>query len=449
MGRKVFISFLGTNNYLETYYEYTGLLSKPVRFIQEALIGFLCKEWSKDDRIFIFCTDGDEGSKKKNWLDNGQENAKNEIEKIGLQTKLQQMNLLAEVKDYTIPEGFSESEIWEIFDCVYEKLEPNDEIYFDVTNAFRSIPLFSTVLFNYSQYMKSTHIKSIFYGAFEKLGPAYKVREMDLDKRVAPVLDLTNIVKLQEMTETANALSSFGRIKKISNDIKSENNIGKINQAINRMSKAISNLDDYITTNRMTDIEAGKYMVDFKENIKYLVGSSLPNPIRKIIERLNEELVDFKTESSLDNVKAAIYWANKFDMMPQAYTLGQEYIISLAAKKLADKNPYLLCESDNEFDKIKAFREYVSSILGIRDKDIIGENFDKELSKFRDLTNQILEYQWVIELRKYYGDFTSGRIIIDHAKGTQSAQSIKKIFNDNFDNCLIALDYNYNVDKSN
>ena len=65
MGRKVFISFLGTGNYVNCKYQYPdGEISAPVRFIQEALINKLCQNWSDDDRIFILCT---EASQKKNY----------------------------------------------------------------------------------------------------------------------------------------------------------------------------------------------------------------------------------------------------------------------------------------------------------------------------------------------------------------------------------------------
>ena len=37
MSRKVFISFLGTNNYVLCKYSIGGIDSKPVRFVQEAL----------------------------------------------------------------------------------------------------------------------------------------------------------------------------------------------------------------------------------------------------------------------------------------------------------------------------------------------------------------------------------------------------------------------------
>lgn len=39
MPRKVFISFLGTNNYVQCRYDINGVVSAPVRFVQEALKG--------------------------------------------------------------------------------------------------------------------------------------------------------------------------------------------------------------------------------------------------------------------------------------------------------------------------------------------------------------------------------------------------------------------------
>ena len=209
MARKVFISFLGTNNYVLCKYTIDDVMSKPVRFVQEALIEQTCKDWTETDKILIFCTSkestGENGSKETNWLDSGQEKIYDESEKIGLQHRLQDLQtrigLKPQIEQLDIEAGFSEEEIWDIFNTVYSKLQPHDQIYFDVTHAFRSIPLFSVVLFNYSKMMIGTQLVSIMYGAFEKLGPAFKVRELPLDERVAPVIDLTNIARLQEYNQ--------------------------------------------------------------------------------------------------------------------------------------------------------------------------------------------------------------------------------------------------------
>lgn len=47
MARKVFISFLGTNNYLQCHYIINGKISVLTRFIQEALINHYCMEWTE------------------------------------------------------------------------------------------------------------------------------------------------------------------------------------------------------------------------------------------------------------------------------------------------------------------------------------------------------------------------------------------------------------------
>ena len=92
MARKVFISFLGTNNYLECIYDFGKEKSHPVRFVQEAIIDYLCKDWTESDRIIIFCTSfektGSKGSKELNWLDDGQQYAQDAVEKIGLEHRL-------------------------------------------------------------------------------------------------------------------------------------------------------------------------------------------------------------------------------------------------------------------------------------------------------------------------------------------------------------------------
>ena len=88
MARKVFISFLGTTNYLETYYQIEEKKYGPVRFVQEALADHICSNWTSEDKIFIFYTTQSSetkelGSYELNWLDIGQSKAVSEIETKG------------------------------------------------------------------------------------------------------------------------------------------------------------------------------------------------------------------------------------------------------------------------------------------------------------------------------------------------------------------------------
>ena len=90
MARKVFVSFLGTSNYLPTRYELGGKKSPVVRFVQQALIEMLCADWTADDRILIFYT---EESRRRNWLDNGHDRITDESQRIGLRSVLEGMGL--------------------------------------------------------------------------------------------------------------------------------------------------------------------------------------------------------------------------------------------------------------------------------------------------------------------------------------------------------------------
>lgn len=446
MARNVFISFLGTNNYLQTRYKWSdGTLSSPVRFIQEAILEKIAKDWTAEDRIFVFYTEGEEGSYKLNWLNNGQtrfnekDTKDQEIEKVGLEQRLNELNFNAKVEGVAIPEGFSEEDVWEIFNIVYRKLKENDQIFFDITHAFRSIPLFASTLFNFAQYMLGVEVVSVNYGAFEKLGPAYKVKDFPINERVAPIVDMTNIVRLQKLTETATSITEFGRIpKKVSKillQLTTKSDVIHINSIIN----GISELDEFIQANRSEGLKSGSYLQKLKRTERPLRKSKgLKLPIRILIEKLYEkiEVFGFDDSESDTNVLAAIKWAERYDMLPQAYTLAREYVLSVLYNKYEFLNPFF-----NEEDGEIKFREFLSSTLQIKwkkiEKNELYDIFQKYPFQFFSLINDCL----IKELRgkSAFPKLADYRNIIDHGKGTAEFASIKKAFEDSFGTCLDIL----------
>lgn len=441
MARKVFISFLGTNNYLQTHYEWNGKYSPAVRFIQQALIGFLCKDWTEKDSILIFYTGGTNGSYVKNWLDNGQTffNEDEEIEKVGLHTTLQNMKFPMKIESYEIVEGFSEEDIWSIFDCVYDKLQEGDEMYFDVTHAFRSIPLFSTVLFNYTRFMKNTKLVSIYYGAFEKLGPVREVKSIPLSQRVAPIVDLTSLVDLQNTNVAAGNFIEFGKVGTIAAQLdvvlspvtKAQR---KSHMAIKCLKEELEKLDSYILTCRMGDIRKGKYIKIILEQFnKAMQSEKLLSSEKLLLEKIKENLSSFKGEDTEDNIAAAVQWAARYGMLQQAYTLGQEFIISKVCGLLQEDNPY-----DKDKRGQKLFRLYVGSILGITE----NAEYEGELAKHSGLTDELLSMKWIQKLRKHYEVLRLNRNSLNHAKGEyKSADEFKKDFDDAYRECMKILSY--------
>ena len=426
MPRKVFISFLGTNNYVQCRYDIGGVVSAPVRFVQEALVEHICKDWTEEDRILIFCTSkektGENASKEINWQDNGQSRITEELEKIGLQHRLQDLQarigLKAQIEEHDIEAGFSEEEIWDIFDTVYAKLQSDDQIYFDVTHAFRSIPLFSIVLFNYSKFMMETRLMSIMYGAFEKLGPSYKVKEQPVDERLAPVIDLTNIARLQEYNQIASSLKDFGKAKLLKDAI-AANQESASDQTIRNLAESISELDEYIATIDLKELKNGKFIRKFRSYYKNVKKKKkLVKPISNILDELYNETADFVEESSYRNIEAAIKWTIKHDMLMQAYPLAEEYVILRVADMFRELKPHKLTP--------KQFKQFVSSILGMSDADFITRNWKEALAEYPDVADEIADDTLVRELRPKYSPIRSARNSLAHGNGTIKYAELKK-----------------------
>ena len=442
MSRKVFISFLGTNNYVQCRYDIGGVVSAPVRFVQEALIEYYCKDWTEDDRILIFCTSkektGENSSKEINWLDNGQSRISEESEKIGLQHRLHDLQarigLKAEIEEHDIEAGFSEEEIWSIFDTVVTKLQADDKIYFDVTHAFRSIPLFSIVLFNYSRFMMGTQLVSIMYGAFEKLGPAFKVKELPVKERVAPVIDLTNIARLQEYNQIASNLKDFGKAKRLKEAILAEQESSS-DQAIRNLSKSISQLDEYIATIDLKEIKSGKFISTFRSNYKNVKKrKEIAGPIINILGELYKETEDFVTRDDYRNIEVAINWTIRHDMLMQAYPLSAEYIILRASDMFRGIKPARLTS--------KQFRMFVSSILGMSDEDFTSRNWKDVLSEYPKVADEIADDPVIKELRPKYDVIRRSRNSLAHGNGVIKYEELRKGI-PHIINCIKYLNANY------
>jgi CRISPR-associated protein, TM1812 family len=417
MARNVFISFLGTSNYLETYYSIGDFKStQPVRFIQEALIEYLCRDWTAEDKILIFCT---KTSQEKNWDDNGQGNTDCE----GLSSRLKKLKLPIPIEAVEITEGFSEEDIWDIFNKVYHNLNMGDNVYLDVTHAFRSIPIFSTILFNYAHYLKGTNLKVVYYGAFEKLGPAYEVKNMNVEDRNAPIIDLTSIIRLQELSTAASNLHQYGKMKTISDLLGIVQGDGKNKQAMQRIKKKMNEFDTALSTCKMDIIKEGKLIGELQSLVSNNKDSqNLTEAHRQLIIKVQEEINLFKPYDTYDNVEAAIDWAKKYGMIQQAYTLAEELTISRVKDIITPEHQLLQKEKD-----IKC-RTFVSALLSLEERK--KDEYKNDNEEFKKLFNQLYYNQHISNLRKWYTELANDRNIINHAK--KSDKDFDKQFDINY-----------------
>jgi CRISPR-associated Csx2 family protein len=351
---------------------------------------------------------------------------KEEEEYFGLQTCIDSLNLPFCPKELSIPDGKDENEMWQIFSCLFAEINENDELYIDITHSFRYLPMLLLVFCNYSKFLKHTSVKSISYGNYE-----------ECEDGIAPIVDLTSLLKLQQYATMASDYSNFGRVSTIgaSMDIHS--------QSMKKLSTSISRLDGFITSNRMNEIKNGKCIQSIFSNLKNAKKQNLSEPFIQVLEKLENELIDigFIPEDSLDNVKAAIEWAIRYKMIPQAYTMGQEYIITLVAEKLSSRNPFN--DLENPKKNSKHFREFISSLLSISDVDLKAQDFRPPLKGYEELVEELVKIDWIANLRENYAQLSENRNVVDHGKA--SDKDLEKEFIKYYRPCLEIIQSNHSI----
>lgn len=439
---KKFISFLGTNNYKETKYQFGDYTSQSVRFVQEALIDLTCKNWDERDSILIFCT---QDSYDKNWVDNGQEQASSDVEKIGLQSRLQGLHISPKISEHRIKEGFTEDDIWSIFNTIYNALDDWDEIYLDVTHAFRSIPLFTIPLFDYAKFMKHTRLAAIYYGAFDA---------RNATANIAPIVELSSLVKLQATNVAASNFIDFGKVGSINIAIDSHDYSSKSAiEAVNELKNQLASLDYYILTCNMDKLREGEYYKIINARIDEVCA--LPNVrdaekmlLRKILDSLTG--YGFKLESSEYNIVSAANWAIEHNMIQQAYTIGEEYMIYRIADYIKYEFNDIVCEK-TQGDSV-ALNGFVSNVLAVRQNQKLKiSDYIKNRISNEDVENLIKYYstdlchdQDILDIKPNYNKIRETRNLLNHANGygddkrpaNQAIASLRDKFRANFNHFL-------------
>ncbi|MFW5892358.1 MAG: TIGR02221 family CRISPR-associated protein [Bacteroidota bacterium] len=331
MSRKVFISVLGTGYYEPAKYYFDNDKKDYIenRFVQVATFSHFCKDWCNDDVIYLFLT---EGAKKINWAENAQSKHKKESYP-GLSVELQKIEEVQRIiQTVDISDGNSEEEIWEIFNTVFSKLENGDKVYFDITHAFRSIPMLLMVLINYSKFLKEIEVKSITYGNWE----AGK-----LDNGFAPVVDITSFSVLQDWSGAAQEFMKFGRLSMTEEVLtKPLKNLSKkykgSNDELNNLRKLLSTLQntpENIYTTRGKNIYSANEVNSFREAMNANVGNFFP-PLQPLLKKLDEKIEGFKPDNAIMNGFEGVKWCIHYDWIQQGFTLLLETIISYLLMKM-------------------------------------------------------------------------------------------------------------------
>ncbi len=337
MARKVFISFLGTGLYKDCKYARGNFISNDVRFIQEVTLDYIgARDWTSNDAIYILLTSA---AREKNWENDGQKKCGTQetIKQIGLGERLKAMQLSAKVNDISVTDGNDEMKIMSLFMTMYDLLEVDDELYLDITHAFRYLPMLMVVLGNYAKFLKNVTIKSITYGNWEG-------RDQATD--IAPIEDLTIYSTLLDWTAATADFLTSGSAKRLQQ--LGESNLKPIlrpilkelrgsDKATSALNSFTSKLDDVVNDFKLCrgiPITQGRTIRLLRDNIKEAIDSTVNTPLKPIIELIGNEFDPYGKDDILNGMRAA-RWCLDRGMYQQAATMMQETIVSIVCNEAA------------------------------------------------------------------------------------------------------------------
>lgn len=436
--RQVFLSMLGVTRYVPCRYQVENWTSGLVTFIQEALVSFYCRNWSVDDRIFIFCT---EEAEEKNWNDRGNF-------KQGLCLRLKRCSLSVPVEKVSIPEGRSEDEVMEIFIKIVEQFNSKDQVISDVTHSFRSIPLLASVVLSYAKVVKKIQVKRICYGALEAIGNQKEVEKIPEQERIVPVFDLTPFDYLLGWARAVDIFLKAGRAdeikrllgQKVAPIFKERKDEDKTSLArrLSNFGNKLNSFCNNVMAVRGQKIEKGTF--NFSSQIDELKAQTLIPPMNPLFDLLQNRLYPFDSSKKLLGFEAA-KWCIEHKMVPQAYIFLLETVITALCK----------WHGDNPLDQDK--REFWSGLLHVIASRIPERSWKKSVLSQRQKAQQVIKKEGeslrklaiaVSSLRNNRNDFLHG----GWRKNASSADSLLEQVKGHYENVRMAMtDYMAGVQK--
>ncbi|GAB4304450.1 MAG: hypothetical protein Fur0025_46200 [Oscillatoriaceae cyanobacterium] len=372
------ITFLGTGKYQPTGYKWGDeIVETP--YVAEAICQFF-----QPDSVAVFVT---QEAKAMHW-----EQLSNRL------------NGRFSAQDIPIPSGQSETEIWQIFDAVVDAVEPGSQVMFDITHAFRSIPMLVLLAAAFLQKARSVEIKGVYYGAFEFNNPQ------------APIVDLTPAIKLLDwLTATdkfidTGSSAEFGKLlSTIQQDFYTQKKQAELKPTkLKSFGITIENISrtlDYVRPMGLLD-EAAKLENIPAEQLKTEVGA-FAKPFELLLGQIQQDYGQFALANSrkadpktvLKQQFLLLRWYVEKGFGDRATVLAREWIVSVLClaqnanylnrdkRKLIENQLNLVVEWQKQKGDDADIADYTPPTITTAVTDV--EQLAKFWSKLRDLRNDL------------------------------------------------------------
>ncbi|MEM4555093.1 MAG: TIGR02221 family CRISPR-associated protein [Candidatus Anstonellaceae archaeon] len=321
-------------------------------------------------------------------------------------------NLGSLVEFVSIPEGKKEDEVWRIFEECSKIVEDGDELLFDITHAFRSIPFIVFAVAIYLRRTKNATIRQIIYGAYEAREPGDRVPIFDL----TPLLDLLDwLTGVEFLLRRSDATLISEKLRQIHKTLWRKKVSDELPRKLESFGKILGEFSKALHFSRPLDVmKSATQLLEAIEKVGQEV-ERWAKPFAAILDQVKGEAKKFAYDEpellNCENLKKQIELIEHYlekGLTIQAITLAREWIVSLVALQKSAEN-WLK----------RDFREEIEKVLGDAAARIRGEQ--------RYLPEWFSQFQKSEEIAKLWDWLTRLRNDVAHCGMREEALEAEKI----------------------
>lgn len=256
----------------------------------------------------------------------------------------------------TVKYGLDAKELWENFEIfmgMKELLEEGDEVYVDITHAFRSIPIFMYLMLDFIDTLQSNKSPS---KRIQLSGIYYGMLEVSTEKGYAPIVDLAPMFSISKWIRATHSFVNYGNGQLMAQLIKNT-----------ELKKTITSISEQISINYLVELRSE--IDKLRKKIEELEKTPIEDTVFTYMIPTLKDFVDrFKrinSDSAFQLAMAKWYfdnnnYSNGYICMAEAILTRLCEIYNLSITKLEERNIIkpLLWENNME-DRNEELKELV------------------------------------------------------------------------------------------
>ncbi len=276
-----------------------------------------------------------------------------------------------------IPLGANERELWEIFECIGNAVQPRDQVAFDITHGLRSSPLIGLLAAAFLRAGLDVNVRAVLYGAFDvgkvvspgrtpmfDLSPMLALLEWanaaDRFNRTGDARYLANLVERQRKTSALAAKGDPEQLRQIGALGNLASTLSKISQGVQlirprQVMEQVAGLSERVERARPA-MERAASAQPFSLLLEHVI--EIYKPLEQVA--VPNDTVRTQVRQMLFTERTLIHWYAERELWAQAISLAREWFVSWVMFQLGVLNT-------TQLDA----RERISHVVGAEASDFI------------------------------------------------------------------------------